>query len=475
MPYMTSDGPSIIIVGGGIGGLTTALHLHAHGFKNIHLFESAPVLTTLGVGINVQPSAVLILRDLGLLPALESIAIKTKELNYYNRHGDSIIQEPRGLAAGYKVPQFSIHRGEFQMMLLDAVKERLGSDRIHLDHRFTSFSQDETAGTVTAVFKRSSDPTRAAEIPARTADMLIAADGINSTARRILYPNEGPPRFSGRILWRGCVERDAYLTGASMVWAGHANQKFIAYPISNRAALKGKSLVNWICELRVREEGDPDLTPPVTDWTRAVSKEKFLGPFEGWHDVGTLDVGKLVGSTERIFEFPMCDRDPVERWSFGRLTLLGDAAHPMYPIGSNGASQAILDAEALTNSLLSHSKSATLDIPTALTHYQTTRLPPTAKIVLANRANGPDHVMQVAEERAPDGFKDIHDIISKEELDGIGLAYKAIAGFEVEAVNKKAGEREGVAERMGLKSPKTWVQGVKGGDSTGVVGVSGKE
>ncbi|TLD37202.1 FAD/NAD(P)-binding domain-containing protein [Venturia nashicola] len=474
MPFMTSNDPSIIIVGGGIGGLTTALHLHAHGFKNIHLYESAPVLAPLGVGINVQPSAVLILRRLGLLPALESIAIKTKELNYYNRHGDSIIQEPRGLEAGYKVPQFSIHRGEFQMMLLDAVKERLGPDRIHLGHRFTSFSQDETAGTITATFKRSSDATKEAEFPSKTGDMLIAADGINSTVRRILYPNEGPPRFSGRILWRGCVERDAYLTGASMVWAGHANQKFVAYPISNRVAMKGKSLVNWICELRVREEGDPDLTPPVPDWN-AISKEKFLGPFEEWRDVGTLDVGELVGSTERIYEFPMCDRDPVDRWSFGRLTLLGDAAHPMYPIGSNGASQAILDAEALTTSLLSHSKSSTVDIPTALTKYQTTRLPSTAKIVLANRANGPDHVMQVAEERAPDGFKNIHDIISKEELDGIGIAYKAIAGFEIEAVNKKVEEGEELNERLGLKSPKAWVQGAKGENSTGVVGVSGVE
>jgi 2-polyprenyl-6-methoxyphenol hydroxylase-like FAD-dependent oxidoreductase len=326
MPFMTSDGPSIIIVGGGIGGLTTALHLHAHGFKNIHLFESAPVLTTLGVGINVQPSAVLILRDLGLLPALESIAIKTKELNYYNRHGDSIIQEPRGLDAGYKVPQFSIHRGEFQMMLLDAVKERLGSDRIHLDHRFTGFEQDEAAGTITATFTRQSDSSKLADIPSRTADMLVAADGINSTARRILYPNEGPPRFSGRILWRGCVEREPYLTGASMVWAGHANQKFIAYPISGRSASKGKSLVNWICELRVRAEDDPDTTPPVTNWLNTVPKEKFLGPFEKWHDVGSLDVKELVDETEKVFEFPMCDRDPVARWSFGRLTLLGDSA-----------------------------------------------------------------------------------------------------------------------------------------------------
>jgi 2-polyprenyl-6-methoxyphenol hydroxylase-like FAD-dependent oxidoreductase len=215
------------------------------------------------------------------------------------------------------------------MMLLDAVKERLGSERIHLDHCFSQFSQDEAAGTVTAKFFRrgSSIP---ADIPSKTADMLIAADGINSTARRILYPNEGPPHFSGRILWRGCMERAPYLTGGSMVWAGHANQKFIAYPISARSARNGNSLVNWICELRVRDENDPDTTPPKADWLATVPKERFLGPFEQWNNVGSLNVKKLVEETEKVFEFPMCDRDPVERWSFGRLTLLGDAAVSKY-------------------------------------------------------------------------------------------------------------------------------------------------
>jgi 2-polyprenyl-6-methoxyphenol hydroxylase-like FAD-dependent oxidoreductase len=304
---MTPTGPSITIVGAGIGGLTAALHLHAHGFTNIHLFEAADRLTTLGVGINVQPHAVLILRDLGLLPALESTGIKTKELNYYNRHGDSIIQEPRGLDAGYKVPQFSIHRGEFQILLLDAVKERLGSDRIHLDHCFTEFSQDEAAGTITAKFVSRANTGTPPEFPTKTADMLVGCDGINSTARSILYPNEGPAHFSGRVLWRGCVERQAYLTGASMVWGGHANQKFIAYPISGRSQRKGKSLVNWICELRVRDENDEDTTPPKTNWLATVPKERFAPSFNGWR-MGDLDVKELIEETDKVFEFPMCDR-----------------------------------------------------------------------------------------------------------------------------------------------------------------------
>ena len=278
-------------------------------------------------------------------------------------------------------------------------------------------------------------------------------NGINSTARKILYPDEGPPRFSGRMLWRGCIEREPYLTGASMVWAGHADQKFIAYPISQRSADKGKSLVNWIAELRIRSKDDTDSTPPKTDWTQAVPKSVFEGPFQTWR-CGGLEMKDLIASTEKVFEFPMSDRDPVDRWSFGRLTLLGDAAHAMYPIGSNGASQAIIDADTLARHI---SASSSDGIEAALKRYEQERLPPTAKIVMANRANGPDHVLQLAEERAPDGFSNVYDVIPKDELEGIGQAYKAIAGFEIESVNKKAKETEGMTEQLGLSSPKDWI------------------
>jgi len=438
--------PKILIVGAGIGGLSAALALQAEGFHDIHVFEASSNLTTLGVGINVQPSAVLILRNLGLLPTLEQCGVKTKELNYYNRHGDAIVSEPRGLDAGYLVPQFSIHRGEFQMLLLDAVKERLGPDSVHLDHCLARFEQD--ANGITAHFVRRSAPDSPATTPRATGDILIAADGINSTTRSILYPNEGPPRFSGRILWRGCVERAAYLTGASMVWAGHANQKFIAYPISSRCDReRGTSLVNWIAELRVRDENDPDLTPPPTDWTRSVPKSRFADRFQQWA-CGGLNMAELIDQTERVFEFPMCDRDPVEKWTFGRLTLLGDAAHAMYPIGSNGATQAIIDAETLAKALASVS-AVEGNLEAALKAYEEVRLPATAKIVMANRANGPDHVLQLAEERAPGGFKNVYDVIPKEELDGIGLAYKAVAGFEKDAVNLKAQETTSLADRWG--------------------------
>ena len=440
----------IIIAGAGVAGLVSALQLHAHGFTNIHIFEAAGHLRAMGVGINVQPSAVLILKNLGLLEALDKTGIRTKDLNYYNRFGDPIISEKRGVEAGYAVPQFSLHRGELQMLLMDAVKERIGADRVHLGHAISSFEQ--TYEKITASFVRRSNPEKPCEIPSIEGDLMIAADGINSSVRKILYPHEGPPRFSGRILWRGCIERPPYLSGASMVWAGHANQKFIAYPISARYAAKGTSLVNWIAELRVRKEDDPDLTPPPADWNRPVSKTVFQEPFQKW-TFGFLDCKDLIDSTDTVYEFPMCDRDPIEQWSFGRLTLVGDAAHPMYPIGSNGASQAILDAECLAMSL----EANLMDVPAALKVYQDARLPPTAKIVTANRLNGPDHVMQVAHERAPDGFKHINDVIDPEELEEIGRAYKTIAGFDLERVNAKAKETDGTAEKLGLSSPKAWV------------------
>jgi 2-polyprenyl-6-methoxyphenol hydroxylase-like FAD-dependent oxidoreductase len=193
------------------------------------------------------------------------------------------------------------------MLLLDTVKERLGAERVHLDHCFTNFSQDEAAGTVTATFIRKGNAEIPPAIPSKTGNLLIACDGINSRARSILYPNEGPPQFSGRILWRGCVERQPYLTGSSMIWGGHANQKFIAYPISARSQRKGKSLVNWICELRVRGEDDPDTTPPKTDWLATVPKERFAPPFNNWK-MGELNVKDLIEETEKVFEFPMCDR-----------------------------------------------------------------------------------------------------------------------------------------------------------------------
>jgi 2-polyprenyl-6-methoxyphenol hydroxylase-like FAD-dependent oxidoreductase len=414
-----------LVAGGGIGGLAAALALHRVGF-DVEVFEAASEIRGLGVGINLQPSSVLVLKELGLQPDLAATAIETAELLYVNKFGQRIWQEPRGKAAGYAVPQYSIHRGELHLILYRAALAALGPQAIHVGHVLAGFEQDEHG--VTAGF---TDRRTGAALSSSRGDLLVAADGIHSAARRTFFPQEGLPRFSGRMLWRSCTEAAPYLTGRSMAWAGHADQKFVAYPISAEAAGRGRSLINWIAELRVRAVDDPDQTPPGSDWNRKVDKSVFSGPFQGWN-FGWLDIPDLIARADGVYEFPMVDRDPLPRWTHGRVTLLGDAAHPMYPIGSNGASQAILDARELAEQLL-----ACETVPRALARYDEIRRPITGAIVRANRGQGPDYVMQLAEERAPNGFRHIHEVIPARELEQIAQAYKQTAGFDRDTVNAR--------------------------------------
>lgn len=409
----------VLIVGGGIGGLTLALMLHERGIRP-RIVEAAVEVKPLGVGINVQPSAVAELAMLGLLERLDATGVRTAEVGYYNKFGQHIWSEPRGIDAGYAVPQFSIHRGHLQMLLFDAVRERLGADAIETGVEALSVAPE--AGRVT-LRSRADGSTRVEQ-----ADAVIAADGIHSAVRRQFYPDEGVPRYSGRILWRATSYDRPWLSGRTMVMAGHADQKLVAYPITKPDA-DGRALLNWIAELRV-----PGDTPPKDDWNREVPKSVFAPAFASWK-FPWLDVPKLFDGAERVFEFPMVDRDPLPRWSFGRVTLLGDAAHPMYPIGSNGASQAILDARVLADELAAAGNAGATE--PALAAYEADRLPKTARIVLANRGHGPDHVMQIVEERAPNGFTDVHDVASHEELVSIAAGYKAIVGLEIETVNAK--------------------------------------
>jgi 2-polyprenyl-6-methoxyphenol hydroxylase-like FAD-dependent oxidoreductase len=413
-----------IIIGAGIGGLTTALAL-ARRKIDVTLYESVREIRPLGVGINLLPHSVKELTELGLQPQLAAVGIETAELIYFNRHGQQIWQEPRGLAAGYRWPQYSIHRGELQMILYRAAVETLGAGRIHLGHHLTRAEQH--GEQVVAHF------TDAAGIPLpeARADLLIAADGIHSAVRRQFHPDEGPPRFSGRLLWRAVTRAAPFLTGRSMIMAGYQDQKFVCYPISRQAAEQGASLINWIAELRV--SGD---TPERSDWNRRVEKSVFAPRFDSWR-FDWLDIPALIAGAEAVYEFPMVDRDPLPRWSQGRITLLGDAAHPMYPIGSNGASQAILDARALADCLTGCPKKGDA-VEHALAAYEAQRLPPTANIVMLNRQNGPEQVMQLAEERAPQGFAHIHDIIPAAELEQITGHYKVVAGFDKERLNRVA-------------------------------------
>ena len=403
----------VLIAGGGIGGLVAALCLHREGV-DVSVHESVEEFRPLGVGINLLPHAVRVLTNLGLREQLEEAAIATAELGYYTKCGRPIWREPRGLAAGYRWPQYSIHRGRLQMILLEAARRRLGEANIHAGHHLGGFEDDGREVTATFVNRRSG-----AAVARDRGDVLVGADGIHSEVRRRFHPDEGPPRYAGQMLWRGVTEAAPFLAGRSMVMAGHAGQKFVAYPICSQTAARGCSLINWIAERKV-----DGADPTRRDWNRRVEKGEFAPSFASWR-FDWLDVPALIDGAAEVFEFPMSDRDPLPRWSYGRTTLLGDAAHPMYPIGSNGASQAVLDAESLADAL--REKGAG---PEALQSYEQARLAPTAAVVESNRRLGPEVVMQIVEERAPHGFDRLEDVITHRELEEIAQRYKVIAGFD---------------------------------------------
>jgi 2-polyprenyl-6-methoxyphenol hydroxylase-like FAD-dependent oxidoreductase len=411
----------VIIVGGGIGGLTTALMLHARGIA-CEIFEQAEGIRELGVGINTLPHAIKELAGLGLLERLDAVAIRTHELIYTNRLGQEIWREPRGLDAGYDVPQFSIHRGRLQSVIYQAVRARLGESRIHTGHRLGGFSQDETG--VTGYFFDRNGTHRASV----RGDILVGADGIHSTVREMLYPNEGPARWNGAMLWRGAIDWPSFLTGRSMVIAGGMAAKLVIYPIAD-AARPDRRLTNWAVLVKVAEAGVP---PAKEDWSRLGRCEDLM-PHVQRFNIPYVNAKALIEATPEFWEYPMCDRDALPRWAHGRVTLLGDAAHPMYPVGSNGASQAILDARALADLLVRAEHPAH-----ALWAYEQERLPPTAQIVRMNRSGGPEGVIDAVEARAPDGFSDIDSVLSYDERKAIVRGYASTAGFAQSQVNRTA-------------------------------------
>jgi 5-methylphenazine-1-carboxylate 1-monooxygenase len=412
----------VIIAGAGVGGLVTALMLHARGI-DCEVFEQADAVRELGVGINTLPHAIKELAELGLLDRLDAVAIRTYELFYTNRLGQEIWREPRGLDAGYDIPQFSIHRGRLQAVIYQAVRARLGESRIHLNCRLQSFTQDD--GGVTAYFF---DRHGSHRLTAR-GDVLIGADGIHSVVRDKLFPDEGPPRWNGLMLWRGAIDWPAFLTGRSMVVAGGLAAKLVIYPIAE-GSRADKRLTNWAVVGRV---GDPSMPiPQKQDWSRPGRFEDLMPHLRRFR-IPYVDAKALIEATSEFWEYPMCDRDPLPRWSHGRITLLGDAAHPMYPVGSNGASQAILDARFLADRLADAEHPAQ-----ALWTYEQVRLPMTAEIVRMNRRGGPEGVIDAVEARAPDGFSNIDDVLSFEQRKAIVRGYASTAGFAREQVNKAA-------------------------------------
>ena len=400
-----------IVVGGGIGGLATALSLHERGIE-AEVFERSAEIRELGVGINVLPHAIRELAAMGLLEALDRVAIRTHELIYANRFGQVVWRELRGVEAGHDVPQFSIHRGRLQGVLLEAVRARLGVARVLCGHELVGFTQDGAG--VTGRFRR-----RDGSVLERRADVLVAADGIHSVVRAGFYPGEGAPRWNGIMLWRGAVPWAPFLTGRSMIIAGGMDAKLVLYPIAAEA--DGRVLLNWAVMARVAEEGG--VAPRREDWSRPGRIEELMPLVEASFRLEGIDVAAIIRATGEFYEYPVCDRDPVGQWSFGRVALLGDAAHPMYPVGSNGASQAILDARALARHL------AGGEVAAGLAGYEAERGPATAEIVRTNRVGGPERVIDLVSARAPAGFGRIEEVASAAELAAIVGGYASMAGF----------------------------------------------
>lgn len=410
----------ILIAGGGIVGLTMALTAHSLGLQ-VRLFEQVDRPAPLGVGINLQPQAVRELIEMGLGDALDSIGLRIKEVAYFSKRGHKIWDEPRGTWAGYNWPQYSVHRGEFQMMLLRAAQSRLPAGSIETGWAATGYSQQGDEVTLHL-------QDRAGNTRTETGSVLIGCDGIHSAIRAQMHPKDGPPVCGGAVLWRGTSRAVPFLSGASMAMAGHEWQKFVTYPITRPDPVTGEAEINWIAELKY----EPNRQWNKEDYNRPGELVDFLPAFEDWQ-FNWLDIPTLIRKARKIYEFPMVDRNPLPFWNEGRVTLAGDAAHAMYPIGSNGSSQGIIDARVLGRALRDHGVNEA-----ALAEYEAERLPVTTRIVLANRSNGPDQVMELVEQRCNGAFDDVRQVLSEEELHDTARSYKALVGTDVDALNARA-------------------------------------
>ncbi|MFF4596739.1 flavin-dependent oxidoreductase [Amycolatopsis sp. NPDC001319] len=403
----------VVIIGGGIGGLTLALELHAAGVDcTVH--EAVDELSAVGVGINLLPHATRELTRLGLADELSAVAIETESSLYFNRFGQRIYTEPTGRTAGYAWPQFSIHRGDLHDILVRAVRDRLGPDRLLTGRRCVAVSQDATGAT--AEFEQGS--VRGA--------VVVGCDGVNSVVRRQLHPDAGGTVYSGYNMWRGVTPWPAILGGASMIRAGWlATGKLVVYPIRDHVDAEGRQLVNWVVEIETPQHAD-------RDWNRTGRLEDFLPAFADWH-FDWLDVPALLSSSTTILEYPMVDQEPLPRWGTGRITLLGDAAHPMVPRGSNGAGQSILDARKLATEL-----GATDDVVAALSAYEAERIPATAAVVRANRTTPPDAILREVYERTGDRpFDRLEDVVDPRQLEAILSRYKEIAGYSLTSLSAR--------------------------------------
>lgn len=409
----------VMIAGGGIGGLAMALTLHQIGVPCV-VFEAVRQLRPLGVGINLQPNAVRELFDLGIVAAdLDRIGLPAKEWALVGLNGNDIYAEPRGLEAGYKWPQYSAHRGRLQMLLYEKVLERIGSDAVRSGHRVTGY-RNNADETVTAIVE-SADGILSEE----TGALLIGADGLHSAVRAQMHPGQPPIRWGGAIMWRGISPGVPIRTGASFVGLGTHRQRLVFYPISPADPETGLATINWIAEVTV----DPSEGWQKHGWFKPATIDSFVRHFEGW-TYDWLDVPALIRRAEIAYENPMIDRDPIPTWRDGRAVLLGDAAHVMYPTGSNGASQAIVDARVLGAAILEHGPTSE-----ALSAYDIKLCGPMSELVLRNRGAGPFGLLNMVDERCGGKFDDIDTVVPAEERARFMAGYKKAAGFALETLN----------------------------------------
>ncbi len=410
--------PPVLIAGGGIGGLATALTLHQIGVRCL-IFESVKALKPLGVGINLQPNAVRELYDLGLDDkVLEQIGVRCREWALVGLNGNDIYSEPRGLEAGYRWPQFSVHRGELHMLLYRTVLDRLGAEAFLAGHRVCGYRNHGDGVTLEL-----SHDGRAVEVEG---SLLIGADGIHSSIRAQMHPGQPPIHWGGAIMWRGTSPGQPIRTGASFVGLGTHRHRVVFYPISPADPHTGLATINWIAEITV--DGSEGWTKG--DWNNRVEPGEVASHFEGWR-FDWLNVPEMVLASSEVLEYPMIDRDPIPTWREGRVALLGDAAHPMYPTGSNGATQAIVDARVLGRSMLTHGVTET-----ALQSYDEQLCEEISGVVLRNRGAGPFGILNIVDERCGSVFEDIEDVMSREEMEAFMRHYKQAAGYAAETLNR---------------------------------------
>jgi len=402
----------ITIIGAGPAGLATALRLHQKGFRP-RIYESAAALRPLGVGIDVKPYGTQEVTELGLLEEFQKISVDARESIFYTRYGQEIYGEKCGKHMGYDHEQRFVHRGTFQMMLYDAVIHRLGRDTVTLGARCKSFQQDDNG--VTVYFEQGQDG-----VPAEIrTDILIGVDGIKSTIRKQLLPASTRSHYSGITLWRGVTLMKPFKTGGTILHIGDpiAQGSLIVYPIRDNEDGKGNTLVNWVVEQNGRPES-------IEDWNQRVTPDEIAHKFDECK-LEFLDVGKMIRSAREVYLFPLIDHDPLPQWSFGRVTLLGDAAHAMYPRGGNGVCQALVDTRVIAEKL------ATVSDPVeALCQYEAERRNKVNRIVLANRGEGPEVVRRIVEERSGGKpFDDIEKIFPRAEADALFKEYHRMAGM----------------------------------------------